>query len=365
LLDAAPPGIVKSTLPSSTPAGSMHDYFANPWLLFVLPLVPYVVWRWLQRPRPALRFSDTGLVAQLPRGRSRRAHRLGILCRATALTCLVLGIAGLRWPDRGSRIPTEGIAIVMVVDVSGSMAELDFEWSAAERISRLEAVKRAFRLFVSGGDGPDGQRLNGRPSDLIGLVPFAARPTLDECPLTLSHSVLLHLVDKMRPEHIPGEAETNISDAIILGLKHLSSEPNPRKVMVLLTDGEHNRPDPASETSPWQAAQLAANLNVPIYAIDAGPRESPDPADKDAAARKAGIRSLKEVAAMTKGEYFEARDTRALLAVYRKIDAMERQRFESYQYRRYYEAFPWLGVAALGLWLTVTVLELTSWRRLP
>jgi Ca-activated chloride channel family protein len=352
-----------------TPRRPMHDYVANPWFLLLLPLVPYTLWRWLQQPRPALRYSDTGLLAQLPPGRSRRAHRLGILLRGAALACLILALAGPRWPDRSSRIPTEGIAIMMCVDVSGSMATPDFEWSADEpSISRLEAVKRAFRLFVVGGDGPDGERLEGRPSDLIGLVPFAARPTLGDCPLTLSHSVLVHMIDRMRPERIPGESDTNLSDAIILGLAQLRGHEGQRKVMVLLTDGEHNKMNPSSEATPRQAAQLAANLNVPIYAIDAGGPLGDDlnPAAREAnAVRAGGIRSLQEVVAITRGQYFQARDTKALLEVCRKIDGLERQRIESYQYRDHYEAFAWLGLAAFALCLTVAALEMTKWQRLP
>lgn len=346
----------------------MRHYFANPWFLCLLPLVPFIVWRWLQRPRPALRYSDTALLATLPAGRSSWAQRLGIALRALALLFLVLAMTGPRWPDHSTRIPTEGIAIMMVVDVSGSMGEEDFEWVAGERVTRLEAVKRAFRLFVAGGDGPDGQHFDGRQNDLIGIVPFAALPTGDDCPLTLSHSVLLHLIDKIRPEKVPVDAQTNLSDAIILGLSRLQGEEHPRKVLVLLTDGEHNVEKTASDAKPRQAAQLAANLNIPIYTIDAGPPPPPGAegsGNEDAEKRLAGARALQNLSHITNGQYFPATDAKTLLEVYRKIDGLERQDIESYQYRRYYEAFAWFGLAALVLWLTVTCLELTSWQRLP
>src|SRR5205085_1665629 len=83
-------------------------------------------------------------------------------------------------------IPTEGIAIEMLVDVSGSMAQPDFNWQG-KPISRLDAVQKVFHLFVEGGAGPGGQRLTGRPEDLIGLVTFATWPE-SPCPLTLSHA---------------------------------------------------------------------------------------------------------------------------------------------------------------------------------
>src|SRR5207302_9160074 len=99
--------------------------------------------------------------------------------------------AGPRWPELRTRVVTEGIALAMVVDVSGSMAEADFLWKG-ERITRLEAVKRAFTLFVTGGEGEEGEALEGRPNDLISLVTFANHPE-SACPLTLSHYALLQI----------------------------------------------------------------------------------------------------------------------------------------------------------------------------
>ena len=89
--------------------------------------------------------------------------------------------------------------------------------------------RRYARLDALGGGGPDGEHLEGRPRDLIGLVPFAARPTLGDCPLTLSHSVLVHMIDRMKPERIPGESDTNLSDAIVLGLALLAGNSDLRR----------------------------------------------------------------------------------------------------------------------------------------
>src|SRR5438270_3902240 len=131
--------------------------FASPWLLLLLPIAPLAAWAWLRGRRAALRFSDTRLVAGLPAGRSRRAQLGGAALRAAGVTALVVALAGTRWPDPGSRLPAEGIAIVMVLDVSGSMSERDVRWDG-EQITRLDAAKRAFHLFVEGGDA-DGAHL--------------------------------------------------------------------------------------------------------------------------------------------------------------------------------------------------------------
>jgi Ca-activated chloride channel family protein len=339
--------------------------FSQPWLLLLAGLVPLLLWRWLRGFRGALRFPNTAFLMQLPAGRSRIARWGGVGLRAAGLLLLIVALAGPRWPDLRTRVVTEGIAIAMVVDVSGSMAEPDFMWKQ-ERITRLEAVKRAFTLFVTGGEGLDGEHLEGRPDDLTALVTFAARPE-STCPLTLSHSALLQILAREEPRTLPTESQTNIGDAIAWGLERLENAGSRRKVMLLLTDGEHNVPPPALK--PRQAAQIAAKLGVPIYAIDAG-SDSGETSEGEsggatAADRANAVRSLHAVAKMTGGRYFRAHDSRTLLAVCREIDRLERQPIQSFQYRRYYEGYPWFGLAALIMLMGVRVLEMTLWQRVP
>lgn len=345
-----------------------ETYFTQPWLLLLLPLVPLVLRRWLRRARPALRYSNTALLATLPAGRSRLAYWGPVALRAVALVALVLGLAGLRWPDASQRIPTEGIAMVLLVDVSGSMDATDFDWQG-ERVSRLEAVKRAFRLFIAGGAGPDGTQLDGRPNDLMALIPFARRPE-PGCPLTLSHSVLLKVLDKEKPRTITEDMSTNITDAMIMGLSRLEGAARKRRVIVLLSDGEDNVPVTAAPEvrTTGQAANLAASLQIPVYTIDAG-GDGGSPLEPGAAEagqrREGGIKSLRSIAKTTGGHYFQARDTKSLLDVCKQIDGMEREEILSYQYGRYFQAFPWLGLTAFVLLIAVHVLEMTLWQRLP
>jgi Ca-activated chloride channel family protein len=344
--------------------------FRYPVVLLLLVLVPPLLWWWLRRGHAALRHPSTASLHQLPPGRSRLARRGGAVFRAAALALLIVGLAGPRWPDPGTRIPTEGIAIGILVDVSGSMAELDFTWkespaSPGETISRLEAVKRAFQLFVAGGQGPGGEQLAGRANDLIALVTFATRPET-ACPLTLSHSVLLKILKDEQARTLPEEARTNIGDAIAWGLHRLHSAGKRRKVLVLFTDGEHNVPPPALK--PRQAAQLAGSLGVPIYVIDAGTDAPPGPGAVEEGSvvdRINAKKTLQDVARITHGEYFQAQDARALVEVCARIDGLERQRIESFQYRRYAEAYPWLGLASFVLLGTVLALEMTCWRKIP
>ncbi len=322
--------------------------FAQPACLLLLLAVPPLLWWWLRRRRAALRYSDLSLFADLPSGRAQLARWAGIVLRAAVLVLLIIALAGPRWPDHGSRIPTEGIAIVMLLDVSGSMAEPFGELpprsvsegisSPTQTLTRFEAAKNAFRLFVEGGETPDGERLGGRPSDLIGLVAFARRPD-SVCPLTLSHAVLLDLLDREQLRPV-GESDTNISDAIVIGLHRLQSAGALRTVLILLSDG--------------------GNLRIPIYAINT---------EGEPTATTTGGTSPRErleaAARITGGKYFEARDPAALAQVYKEIDALERSEIESFQYRRYYEGFAWFGLAALVALVCLQALEMTLWQRLP
>jgi Ca-activated chloride channel homolog len=355
--------------------------FANPWLLLLGLVVPPLLWWWLRQRRQALRHPAADLLVNLPTGRARIVRLGGTVLRATSLLLLVVAVSGPRWPDLHTRIDTEGIAIMMLVDVSESMSKTDFDWNG-EAISRLEAVRRVFRLFVAGGsaiegtaDGTDAAAFEGRATDLVGLVLFATRPETG-CPLTLSHSVLLHLLDAEKPRTVPGESETNISDAIALGLHRLKSAGPRRKVLVLLTDGEHNVPKPQSGWTPRQAAQVAASLNVPIYTIDAGSNTiASEPAAGELPSaehpvspgevRADAVNTLEELARITGGRNFQARDTAGLLAACRAIDELERADIHSFQYRRYYEGYPWFALASFLVYCLVLGLEMTVWRRLP
>jgi Ca-activated chloride channel homolog len=340
--------------------------FAHPWYLLGLLLVPLVMRRWLHRPQPAMRYSDTAVLAELPPGRSQWVQYASAGVRAAALTLLVIALAGPRLPDLQTRVPAEGIAIAILVDVSGSMAEKDFDWDG-EPIARIDAVRRAFSLFVSGGEGPNGERLEGRPGDLISLIVFATRPET-VCPLTLSHGVLVQELARQEPRSIPGESETNISDAITEAVARLQQAGPKRKIILLLSDGEHNVSNPQCERSPLKAAhEFAGTLGIPIYSIDAG-SETPsalEAAPQPDASRQDGLGTLRQVAQITGGTCFPAHDTATLIDVCRKIDNMERARIESYHYRLYREGFPWLGLAAFMLLMGIVGLESTVWQKIP
>jgi Ca-activated chloride channel homolog len=344
-------------------------HFAFSAYLLLLLVVPLLAWRHLRQRRLAVPHPAVGLFSDLPVGRASLARFGSLVLRLLALGLIVVALAGPRWPDLRTRLEADGIALMMVVDASGSMGERDFTWDG-EPISRFDAVKRVFRLFVAGTGGeqlPDGSwaRFEGRPTDLVGLVTFATRPEV-ACPLTLGHSTLFRRLEAEQPRSLPGESETNLSDAVTLALTRLRAAGTRRKVLVLLTDGEHNVLKTVSGWTPLQNAQIAASLEVPIYTIDAGsdlpPAEGEGPT---AASRAQAVQTLRELALVTGGRYFAARDTAALVAACQIIDRLERTTIASFQYRRYHEAYPWLALGAFVLFVLALTLERTVWRRLP
>ena len=345
--------------------------FTNPEFLWLTPLALLVAWWWARRSRPAMRYSDASLFggprAGLRGGRAWRAVWGGAVLRGLAYLALILGCAGPRRPDERTRLPAEAIAIVMAVDVSGSM-NTKVAWAIGEPpITRLEAAQRAFKLFVFGGEAPDGTRFESRPSDQIGLVTFAAIPEV-ACPLTLNHSsVLMKKVDELRPKGGP-DAGTNVGDAIAAAVIHLDATTGAkRKIIILLSDGEHTQSKEGkdAEHKPRAAAQLAANLKYAIYTIDAGGDLPPTADPESLAEREAGRQTLRDIAEMTGGKSFATTDGAAMLAAYKEIEALERAPIETYQYRRYFEYYPWCAGAALVFILMAHLLERTRWRVVP
>jgi Ca-activated chloride channel homolog len=328
-------------------------HFASPLFLWLLLLVPMLAAWWLwQRRRAGLRHPVVATLHDLPLGKARllEALRLGLWLGVIVL--LVIALARPRWPDERTRIATRSLAIMMVLDVSGSMAEKDFVFDG-QKISRLDAAKHAFRNFLEQAHG-DGEE---RAEDQIGLLTFAARAEMI-CPPTLSRAVVLRLLDEAQPVGVPPDSSTNIGDAVAEAIGLLQRAAPQEKIIVLLTDGEHNVPESvvAHALNPRQAGQVAAGLNIRVHTIFAGPAD-----DTSRAAESA----LQDVARMTSGRAFRAADGQALQQVCADIAQLERARVQSFRYYRYHEGYPWVGLACLVFSMTALLLEGTRGLRVP
>jgi Ca-activated chloride channel family protein len=221
---------------------------------------------------------------------------------------------------RSDQDPTGGIAIAMVIDVSGSMAALDLQISDRQA-NRLDVVKETFRDFVAGDKGA----LPGREGDIIGMITFARYADVMS-PLTLDHKALIGLLEQVEIVQLPEEDGTAIGDGMVAGIEQLRGAAGVSKVMILLTDGSHN----AGDAEPIAAAQIASALGIKVYTICAGTRGIALMPSRN----RDGINyvpgqvfidefTLERVVAMTGGRYFRATDAAALRAIYGEIDRLE------------------------------------------
>jgi Ca-activated chloride channel family protein len=356
------------------------------WMLMLLLLLPLLWWgRSRGRMRSTIVFSSIEPLQQVGTTWAVRLRWVVPSLRGAALALLIICVARPQKANERTRIVTEGIAIQLVVDRSISMLAADFELDGA-RATRLEAVKKVVGEFVEGGEG-----LAGRPDDLIGVITFASYAD-SQCPLTLDHGHLLDTVDQTSVSSSADDLSTAIGDAVALGVERmadLTERPDlsgdhriKSKVMILLTDGEHN----AGDIDPITAAKMAAAFDIRLYTIGAGTelgfqqvRWHNGETGRD---QMVNIRAtideatLAEMAEIAGGRFFRAKDSETLQKVYAQIDELERTRIEQQRYSDYREMTVesvTLGTVSLPPLLSVVVVLLavniilanTRFRTLP
>ena len=357
----------------------MNLRFQDPlWLglLLVLGVVGYLAIR--RQRRVAVLFSDVSLLRTLPTTPALRVKRALPWVR---LAGLALVIAALARPQHGVeefRLHTEGIAIQMCIDRSGSMAALDFNVDG-QQVDRLTVVKRVFHDFVMGKG-----KLPGRPDDLIGLVTFGGYVE-PKCPLTLDHGALVQVLDGVEIPHPifdnrgreinarlwQEDSQTAIGDALALAANRLKDAKAKSKVIILLTDGEQT----AGVLPPIEGAKIAKTLGVKIYTIGIGTNgvvTIPDPYPDTFGRRQLhqqvfpmDERTLMQIADATGGKYYNAQDTESLENVYAEINQLEKSLSEGRLYSEYRELYQYFIFPGLGLILLQIVLTGTRFRSLP
>ncbi len=346
------------------------------WLLLLVPVALISFYALRSRRRTAVLYSSTQLLKALPTTLALRFKRSLFWLRMLGLGLIVVALAR---PQKGLeefRIRSEGIAIQMCIDRSGSMQALDFEVDNRQ-VNRLEAVKKVFRDFVSGQG-----KLGGRPDDLIGLISFGGFAE-SLCPLTLDHGVLLQILNTVEiPNPIKDsqgriinerllqeEMATAIGDAVALAVGRLKDAKAKSKVVIVLSDGENT----AGVVDPQAAAEAAKSFGVKIYAIGVGSTgTAPFPA-VDAFGRTVLVpqrvqldeQSLKSLAETTGGQYFNAKDTASLEGVYASIDRLEKTLTDGLLYTDYREFYHWFLLPGLGIVLLEIALSSTRFRSFP
>jgi Ca-activated chloride channel family protein len=327
----------------------------DPQILFLLPLAAVLIF-YVKRMKkvPSIRFSSGELLKGFRPSFKLRLSRNTVFLRGAALILIILAMARPQSSIEETIVETEGVDIVLVVDVSTSMLAEDFE-VRGRRENRLTVAKNVMEEFVG-----------KREHDRIGIVAFAGR-AYTVCPLTIDYSWLLENLDRVRIGIM--EDGTAIGSGIAAALNRIKDTESKSKIIILLTDGINN----AGNISPAIAAEAAKTLDVKIYTVGAGTRGmAPYPA-KDMFGNtvyqpmKIPIdeKSLKAIAEKTGAQYFRATDTESLREIYAQIDRLEKTPIEERGYKEYKELFGLFLIPGLLLLVLEIILTNTLLRRLP
>lgn len=340
--------------------GLLHVEPTHPWLILTALLALPAYWLSV---RSAGRVVFSSLRA-LPLGGATWRTRLAWLpdaLIALSVVALAIALTGPRAGDRSARVRRDGIAVVMAVDVSGSMRALDLSEKGRE-LTRLDAVKQTFERFVLGGG-----KLAGRPDDAIGLVAFASYAET-RSPMTLDHgnlAIAARALDFARDD----ESQTAIGAGLELAVQRLADVKAKSKVAILLTDGESNVHDIDEDT----AIDDAIKAGVKVYTIGAGttgvaPIRIPTRGGgSELVQTEVSIDEalLRRIADRTHGQYFRATDHDSLVRIYEAIDKLERTTLEDQQFTEYRQFYAGFVTLAMLLVLGAFVLRGTVLRRLP
>lgn len=322
----------------------------HPGFLCLLLILPFLLWHLSQKNNGRIRFSDLSISRQIPPSFWVKSLPALNFVRFLVVALMIVALARPQSSHSRQHITSEGIDILLILDISGSMRAEDFKPD-----NRLHAAKAVIHDF-----------LEDRQNDRIGLVVFAGE-SFTQCPLTLDYRVLGNLLLNVKIGML--EDGTAIGDALANATNRLRHSTAKSKIAILLTDGENN----AGTIDPLIAAQAAKVLDIKVYTIGMGKeggafipyhdpifglRYSPNRTYVDE-------ETLKQIAEITDGRYFRATDNQKLSEIYHEINQLETTKIEVTEYTRYKElaAYP-LIVATLLLMLEI-VLSNTRLRKIP
>lgn len=325
--------------------------FANSELLLLLIAVPLMaLWYYyrLRKKESDVRFSTLSPFHTVGRSLKERMRHLPFILRMIVVTLAIIALARPQSSSKGENVYSEGIDIVLALDISGSMLAEDFQ------PNRIEAAKAVAQEFIT-----------GRTNDRIGLVIFSGE-SFTQCPLTVDYDVLKSLITPLKSGMI--EDGTAIGLGLANGINRLRESKAKSKVIILLTDGVNNR----GEIDPISAAQIAQSFGIRVYTVGVGTAgEAPYPVQTPYGTRYQMVpveideKVLRQMAQMTDGKYFRATDNRKLRAIYQEIDALEKTRIEVRSFRRYTELFYSFIMAAVLLLLIDIGVSNTWLRKIP
>ena len=269
-------------------------------------------------------------------------------CKVLAIVFLVTALARPQSSNSWQTYSSEGIDIVLGLDISTSMLARDFT------PDRLEAAKEVATKFIL-----------ERPQDRIGLVVFAGE-SFTQCPLTTDQAVLVNLLREVQSGMI--EDGTAIGLGLANAVNRLKDSPAKSKVVILLTDGVNNR----GSIAPVTAAELAKTYGIRVYTIGVGTYgEAPYPVQTPFGIQLQNVpveideAVLKQIASVTGGQYFRATDNDKLQQIYNEIDQLEKSKVEVKHFSKREEQYFWFGLVGMLLLVTEALLRYTLLRKIP
>jgi Ca-activated chloride channel family protein len=284
--------------------------FANPeYLYLLLLLIPLIAWYVvkLSKMQASFKLASTQAFKKVKPNMRVYMRHFPFVLRVISIALIIIVIARPQAVNSWEETESQGIDIVLALDVSGSMLAQDLQ------PNRIEAAKKVASEFVT-----------DRKNDKIGLVIFAGE-SFTQCPLTTDHKVLLNLLKDVNFGMI--EDGTAIGLGLANSVNRLKDSPSKSKVVILLTDGTNNR----GQIAPLTAADLAKSYGIRVYTIGVGTKGmAPTPVQTPFGMRIQNMpvdideKTLTEIASLTGGQYFRAVDTEGLREVYREIDQMEK-----------------------------------------
>lgn len=326
--------------------------FANPnylyLLLLLIPLVAWYIYK-LRKSQASLQVSSAEAF-EVPGASSWRVYlrHVPFVLRMVAIAVLIVVLARPQSTNSWQNSTTEGIDIVMAIDISTSMLAEDL------KPNRLEAAKDVAASFI-----------NGRPNDNIGLVVFAAE-SFTQCPLTTDHGVLLNLFKDIQPGII--QDGTAIGVGLANAVSRIKDSQAKSKVIILLTDGVNN----TGQVAPVTAAEIAKTFGIRVYTIGVGTQgEAPYPIPTAFGVQYQNIpveideQILKQIASTTGGQYFRATDNASLKEIYSEIDQMEKTKISVQEFSKKQEEYKNWALLAFVLLLVEVLLRNTVLRNIP
>ena len=316
--------------------------FANPEYLFLLllllPIVGWYIYE-LRKSDASVQVSDTRVLAAQPKSIRIWLLHVPFVLRIAVITLISIALARPQLTNKWSSQSTEGIDIMMALDISGTMLAEDL------RPNRLEAAKKVASDFVI-----------ARPNDQIGLVVFAGE-SFTQCPLTTDHAVLVNLFKSV--EYGMVEDGTAIGLGLANAVNRMKDSETKSKVIILLTDGSNNRGD----IDPQTAAEIAKTYGIRVYTIGVGsygqarlPVQTPIGKQYITMDNEFDETTLRSIAETTGGQYFRAKDNTSLKAIYDQIDQMEKTKLRVREFSKHTENFmPFLYAALICLLLELII----------